>query len=75
MSYFDVDRYYCRDCLGTRCHLVLLVGLPLFITYAQLVRRLCLLNHHHFEASSRQPLSVVVVILLREAAMGLFTLQ
>lgn len=55
-------------------HLVLLVGLALFVAYAQLIGGFNLLYHHHLQAGTCQPLGMLVVVLLREAAMGLLTL-
>lgn len=60
---------------GGGTHLILLVGLALFIAYAKLIRRLSLLHDHHLETSACQPLSIVVVILFWEATVRLFTLQ
>ena len=56
-------------------HLILLVGLALFIAHAKLIRRLSLLHDHHLETSASQPLSIVVVILFWEATVRLLTLQ
>lgn len=57
------------------CYLVLLVGLTLFIAEAQLSRGLGLLNYHHLEASTCQPLCILMVVLLWKPAVGLLTLQ
>ena len=55
-------------------HLVLLIGLALFIAYAQLIGGFDLLYHHHLQASTCQPLGILVVVFLREATVGLLAL-
>ena len=55
--------------------LILLVSLALFVADAQLVRSLSLLYNHYLEASACKPLSILVVVFLRETTVGLLTLQ
>ena len=56
-------------------HHVLLVSLSLLVPDLELIRGLCLLHNHHLVPCAGQPLSVAVVIFLREATVGLVTLQ
>ena len=45
------------------------------VALLELVRRLCLLDDHNAQASTRQPLRVDVEIGLREPTMGLLSLS
>ena len=59
---------------GRAAHLVLALGLALLVAQLELLGRFRLLNDHHAQPRAREPLRMLLIIRLWEAAVGLVTL-